>query len=538
MDRMHDGVLERARESPGRTAVVGEDGTTTYGELVLFSSRIANALEALGFGRKDRGAILVPQSPAAISAAIGVLQAAGIYLPLDPSAPVRHTVKSVQRAAPSVVFFSTETEETAVELRRLLDDGGETSWIRVDDPPGEEVRLRAAVTADLLEQLPARPPERKAAPDDPAYLMFTSGSTGTPKGVLVAHRNATQFLEWGIEHFGLSERDRCSGHAPLHFDLSVFDVFATLGAGGELHPVPAELNTFANRLAEFIRERELTQWFSVPAALKLMARFDVVETGGLPSLDRILWCGEVLPTPVLRYWMERVPQATFTNLYGPTETTVASSYYTVPEIPGDDQSEVPIGRPCPGEELLVLDDDMQPVADGEVGELYIGGSGVAPGYWEDPEKTDAAFLEPPAASGSDGRLYRTGDLGSRDEEGLYHFHGRADRQIKARGHRVELGEIEVALHALSVVEDAAVVAVETDGFEGNRICCAYVGSTDGECEPHEVRRQLSELLPSYMLPTEWSERPELPRNKNGKIDRPEISGWFSVEGAAERTEVR
>lgn len=538
MDRLHDGVLERARESPESTAVVGEDETSTYGELVRFSSRIANALEALGFERGGRGAILVPQSPAAVSAAVGVLQADGIVLPLDPSAPARHIAKSVQRASPSVVFFSTETEETAVELRRLLDDGGETSWIRVDDPPEGGARLRAAITRELMLQLPVRPPATKAGPDDPAYLMFTSGSTGTPKGVLVAHRNATHFVEWGIEHFGLSEEDRCSGHAPLHFDLSVFDVFATLGAGGELHPVPAELNTFANRLVDFMRERELTQWFSVPAALKLMARFDIVEPGGLPSLDRILWCGEVLPTPVLRYWMERVPQATFTNLYGPTETTVASSYYTVPELPGDDQAEVPIGRSCPGEELLVLDDDMEPVEAGEVGELYIGGAGVALGYWEDPDRTDEAFVEAPTASGSDGRLYRTGDLGRRDEEGLYHFHGRADRQIKARGHRVELGEIEVALHALPVVEDAAVVAVETDGFEGNRICCAYVGSPGGECEPHEVRQQLSEVLPSYMLPTEWSERSELPRNKNGKVDRPRISRWFAVEGAAERTEAR
>lgn len=535
MDRLHDGVLERARESPDRAAVVGEEETSTYGELVRLSSRIANALEELEFERGGRGAILAPQSPAAIAAAVGVLQADGICVPLDPSAPARHIAKSVRRASPSVVFFSMETEDTAVELRRLLDDGDETSWIRVDGPPESGERLGATITRDLLEQLPYRPPDTEAGPDDPAYLMFTSGSTGTPKGVLVAHRNATHFVEWGIEHFGLSEADRCSGHAPLHFDLSVFDVFATLGAGGELHPVPAELNTFPNRLVEFIRERELTQWFSVPAALKLMARFEIVEKGGLPSLDRILWCGEVLPTPVLRYWMERVPKATFTNLYGPTETTVASSYHTVPEIPGDDQAEVPIGRPCPGEELLVLDDDMEPVGAGEVGELYIGGAGVALGYWEDPEKTDEAFVEAPAALGGDGRLYRTGDLGSRDEEGRYHFHGRADRQIKARGHRVELGEIEVALHALPVVEDAAVVAVETDGFEGNRICCAYVGSDGGESEAHEVRGQLSELLPSYMLPTEWSERSELPRNKNGKIDRPRIGRWFAAERSAERT---
>lgn len=526
-ERLQDGVFERARASPDRPAVVDSEGTSTYGEIAALASRIARALRDAGVSQGDRGAILLPKSSDAVAALLGVLQADGIYLPLDPAAPALHTVKAVRRAEPSAILFSGETEETAGELHDLLVEDLSPRWIRLDRPPDDGGHPPADIDRSHLESLPPRPPDAESGPGDPAYLMFTSGSTGTPKGVLVAHRNATHFVGWSREYFGLSPTDRTSGHAPLHFDLSVFDIFATLSSGAQLHPVPPELNTFPNRLAGFIRDRELTQWFSVPAALKLMARFDVVEPGDFPALERILWCGEVLPTPVLRYWMERVPQATFTNLYGPTETTVASSYYTVPDIPEDDHTDVPIGRPCPGEELYVLDDDLEAVADGEMGDLYIGGAGVTEGYWRDPGKTEEAFRPAPPFARHEGRIYRTGDLATRDEDGLFHFHGRADRQIKSRGHRIELGEVESALHALQIIEDAGVVAVETDGFEGKRIGCAFVATRNEDCEPSDVRRRLSEVLPSYMLPSEWRRTSELPRNKNGKIDRPAIERWFS-----------
>lgn len=526
---LQDAVLARAREAPDRPAVVDPDGARMYGELAALASRIARSLGRLGFEPGDRGAILMSESADAVAAVIGVLQADGVYVPLDPEAPARHVAKSVRRAEPSAVFFSAGTEETARELDRLVSGDAAPDWIRLDEAPGAGDSVPPVLDRTDLADLSGDPPEPTASADDPAYLMFTSGSTGTPKGVLVRHRNATHFVDWSRDHFGLSDADRSSGHAPLHFDLSVFDVFATLSSGGQLHPVPPASNTFPNKLADFIRQRSLTQWFSVPAALKLMARFDVVEPGDFPSLERVLWCGEVLPTPVLRYWMERVPQATFTNLYGPTETTVASSYHTVSEVPADDQDDVPIGRACPGEELLVLDDDLEPVDEGELGDLYIGGAGVTAGYWREPEKTERAFLPAPPSAELGDRVYRTGDLATRDAEGLHHFHGRADRQIKTRGHRVELGEIESALHALPDIEDAAAVAVETDGFEGQRICCAYVPAADEGCEPPDVRRRLSDVLPSYMLPADWRPMPQLPRNKNGKIDRPRISRWFSAE---------
>jgi acyl-coenzyme A synthetase/AMP-(fatty) acid ligase len=218
----------------------------------------------------------------------------------------------------------------------------------------------------------------------------------------------------------------------------------------------------------------------------------------------------------------------FTNLYGPTEATIASSYYTVPRCPEREDAPIPIGTPCAGEELLVLDEEFRPVRPGEIGDLYIRGVGLSPGYWGDPERTREAFLPWPrgARAGGPDRIYRTGDLALVGADGNLYFVGRADSQIKSRGYRIELGEIEAALHSLGVLRDCAVVAVRTEGFEGNAICCAYVAP--GEVTPTVLRTRLSKRLPGYMLPSRWLALPALPTNANGKIDRPALRAHFAA----------
>jgi acyl-coenzyme A synthetase/AMP-(fatty) acid ligase len=257
-----------------------------------------------------------------------------------------------------------------------------------------------------------------------------------------------------------------------------------------------------------------------------MAQFDVVKQGDFPSLERLLWCGEALPTPTLIYWMQRLPHVVFTNLYGPTETTIASSYYTVPSCPESEKAEIPIGTPCDGEELLVLSDSLAPVPEGEIGDLYIRGVGLSPGYWRDPDKTASVFLD---ADG--GRMYKTGDLARVGKDGLVYLLGRADSQIKSRGYRIELGEIESALHALGAVRECAVVAIPTEGFEGNAICCAYVDRSPGGIFPAELRDRLARLVPPYMLPANWMAVDALPLNGNGKVDRPLLRRWFQERAA-------
>jgi acyl-coenzyme A synthetase/AMP-(fatty) acid ligase len=279
-----------------------------------------------------------------------------------------------------------------------------------------------------------------------------------------------------------------------------------------------------------IRDAELTQWFAVPSIFTYMAKFDVIEQDDFPALERVLWCGEVLPTPILIHWMKRLPHATFTNLYGPTEATIASSYHTVREAPKSETEPIPIGVACDGEELLVLDDDRRPLPPGETGDLYIGGVGLSPGYWRDEEKTAAAFVPDPRGEGEE-RIYRTGDLARLGDDGLVYFLGRADSQIKHRGYRIELGEIETALNALREVRECAVVGVETDGFEGTAICAAYAASGDASVDGPVLSEALRKVLPPYMLPTRWLELEGLPKNVNGKIDRKRLKELFTENGS-------
>jgi acyl-coenzyme A synthetase/AMP-(fatty) acid ligase len=274
---------------------------------------------------------------------------------------------------------------------------------------------------------------------------------------------------------------------------------------------------------------ELTQWFSVPSALTYMAKFDAVEQGDFPALKRLLWCGEVLPTPVLVHWMERLPHVQFTNLYGPTEATIASSYYTVTACPSDLTQPIPIGSGCDGEELLILDEELREAPAGEIGEIFIAGVGLSPGYWRDAEKTAAAFAPDPRPGREADRIYRTGDLGRVRDDGLTEFLGRADSQIKSRGYRIELGEIEAALNEIASVRECAVVAVDTGGFEGKAICCAYAAVDGTPVARGDLRRELQKTLPPYMLPSRWRELDGLPKNVNGKIDRRAIREQFQSE---------
>jgi amino acid adenylation domain-containing protein len=356
-------------------------------------------------------------------------------------------------------------------------------------------------------------------PGDLAYILFTSGTTGSPKGVPITHASVYAFIDWAVRHFGLGPDDRLSGHTALTFDLSTFDIYATFAAGAELHQVPKRARLMPHDVATFIQERRLTLWFSVPSQMAYIARFDALVGKNLTSLRHVVWCGDVLPTPSLIYWKHRLPGATFTNLYGPTEATVASSYYTVPNDFDDPTASIPIGTACEGEELLVLDEQLARVADGEIGDIHIRGVGLSPGYWRDPERTAAAFLQDPQATNGSGRLYRTGDRGRRGPDGLVHFLGRADFQIKASGYRIEPAEVENAILRLDEIAACAVVSVKVDDFSGSGVGCAYVLANGTPLRVGEIKKRLADTLPPYMVPTRWLAVDELPLDSRGKVDR-------------------
>jgi amino acid adenylation domain-containing protein len=521
---VHQYCSRSSGRRPEAVAVKLRNWKLTYGELESISNRIGRMLREAGCRRGDRVILLLPKSPVAIASIVGILKADCIYVPVESESPEARARAIIESAEPRVILANAATQHLVyATLTNSHTRGVRVGWM--DESP-LQADIDPAFRWEDVQSADPRPLDCLNSDSDPAYIMYTSGSTGTPKGVVINHSNIAHFIDWAAAHFSIGADDRLSGHTPLHFDLSVLDIFASFSAGAELHLVPLELNLQPRGLADFIRRNELTQWFSVPAVLNYMAKFNVVAKDDFPALRRVMWCGEVFPVPGLRYWMTRLPHVTFTNLYGPTETTVASSYYTVTAPPSDD-TVIPIGRPCGGEQLWVLDHNLKPVQQGEAGDLYIGGAGLSSGYWKEPEKTAAAFIKNPFGSGKAERLYRTGDLAKIDQRGLIYFLGRSDSQIKSRGYRIELGEIEAALHSLDGLKESAVVAAATNGFESVAICCAYSPSPGVKVTPIQLRELLKTKIPAYMLPSRWMELERLPRNANGKTDKSVLKELFS-----------
>ena len=529
--QLPDYLTRAAERDPDRLALVMGNDRLSYSELEAMTNRLARLLRAHGCRAGSRVCVVAAKTPWTIAGLLAVLKAGGMYVPVDSTSPAARVARIFAAAQPCLVLADPSAS-------RLLDDligNGDLSTstpIGVLDVATQGTRWESAFTRADAAGLSAEPLERSGGPSEIAQLLFTSGSTGVPKGVMITHANVTAFVEWAVGYFGFRSTDRISGHPPLHFDLSTFDIYGALAAGAELHLVPDGLSINPVGLAALIRNQGLTQWFSVPSVLTYMAKFDVIAQDDFPALKRLLWCGEVLPTPVLVHWMRRLPQVRFTNLYGPTEATIASSFYTVPACPRDETQPVPIGMPCSGEELLVLDQSLRSVPHGEIGDLYIAGAGLSPGYWRDEDKTAAAFLPDPRSPGFPARIYRTGDLARVGDDQLVYFLGRTDSQIKSRGYRIELGEIEAAVNAIPGVRECAVVGIATGGFEGITICCAFSPLDGVELSPPGLRQQLTRLLPAYMLPTRWMGLATLPKNVNGKIDRKEIQDRFAKNATA------
>lgn len=522
-------VTAHAMRSPDATALVAESGALSYGALDERSDRLARLLTELGCLRGERVALLASSSPASIAAMLGVLKADAIYVPLDPRGPAARLARIVESAEPRWILAAGGVIALLEALMARLPPIRRPSvgWLDTDRPPAGGVPPR--FTPRDIDRCPAAAPPFRARSHDVAYVMYTSAPRG-PRGVPITHASVRRMADWARDHFGIGPADRLSAYAPLHVDLSVFDLYAAFAAGAQLHLVPASAALLPQTMARFIRDSALTQWCSAPAALTPLARFDGVREHDFPALRRVLWGGEVFPEDALIYWMTRLPHVRFTNLYGTTETGVASASYTLPAPPSGRVRSVPLGAPRQGATVAVLDESLRPAAADTIGEICVGGEGLGPGYWRDPYGTLGAYIPDPGASEPGVRLFRTGDRGRMDAGGLLHFEGRSDARIKHRGHRVELGEIETALQALGLLRECVVVAPAAPGL-GATICCAYVPRPGAAPSPGQLRRLLLELLPPPMVPERWVQFEKLPRHAGGGIDRRQLSSYFEVQPA-------
>ena len=492
-------VTEVAARAPGRIAVQGAREAMTYGELEQLANRFAHFFLSLGVQPGDRVGVHVPRSGIAIAAMLGASRAQAVYVPLDPSSPparmqivatdcgLRHVVITPGLLANWAAAGVTVPHFIVVgdgALSTLPDSCQAHAWSEVQ-----------AASDESLANL-------RTSPDDLAYLLYTSGSTGVPKGVMISHRNAMAFVDWAADAARLVEQDRVASVAPFHFDLSVFDIWATLSRGATLVIVDEATVLSGRRMVERIAEQKITVWYSVPSALILMLESGELAHQGSPSLRVVFFAGEVFPIRHLRRLMNALPRARFLNLFGPTETNVCLAY-EVPEVPAEDATAIPIGRAACGDVVTIVDEAGMPVPDGSVGELLVDGPTVMLGYWNAGKPILA--LHP----------YPTGDFVERRPDGEILYHGRRDHMVKVRGFRIELGEVEAALAHHPGIREAVALACE-----GQLV--AVVRASDPGLSVLAIRRHCAGLLPLYMIPSDIRLVAELPRTTSGKVDRVSI----------------
>jgi amino acid adenylation domain-containing protein len=508
-------VLRSARAHPDRPALAAAGTTWTYRDLIGAASTVAAAVRRVDEGGAALCAVHAERSPWAYAGILGGLLAGRGYVPLNPSFPPDRSRAMLDRSEASTVVVDAERLEPT---GAVLDGVERPITVIAPDagtPPtwAHGSRHRVLTAADLRGG--GAPTADGAEPASTAYLLFTSGTTGTPKGIGITQANVGAYLAAMGERLGLGDVDRCTQNFALTFDLSVHDMFACWTAGACLC-VPAPTEVIAP--ARFVREQRVTCWFSTPSTAGIMLRLRLLRPGAFPTLRWSLVCGEALAGEVAERWADAAPRSLVENLYGPTEATIACTRYryrrgTPPEeLPN---GLVPIGRPFGSTRAEVVGADLEPLGPGMVGELLLAGDQVAPGYWRDPERTARAFVSPPTLAG--GPWYRTGDLASRSDDGELAYHGRVDDQIKIRGHRVELQEVEAVVRAVS--GGAAIVVAlgyprTTAGADGVIVFTA--GATASDDMMLEACRR---AMPGYMVPSEIHRVESVPQNASGKVDR-------------------
>ena len=500
---LHDLFAAQAEQTPEAVALAGDEEELTYRELQQGVNQLAHYLQSLGVGPETLVGVMMERSPAVVTALLAVQQAGGAYVPLDPSYPQERLTFMLEDSGASVLL----TEQHLYEL----------VW-----PAGSAKTAVPVVFLDnsqeTLSVYPVSKPVSGATPENLAYVIYTSGSTGRPKGVCCHHAGVLNLLADFQRRAPLAVGDNCSVWTSLGFDVSVYEIFSALLTGATLHIVSEELRSDFEKLADWLSEKRITSAYLPPSMLPEFA--DKLRSELRPYyLKRLLVGVEPINETVLAAIDQQLPELRIINGYGPTEATICATLYDVTPGPAENRN-TPIGRPPQNMQTYVLDSHFSPVPIGLSGELYLGGAGLARGYYKHPELTAERFVPNPFSSQPGERLYRTGDVVRYHKDGQLEFIGRVDQQVKLRGYRIELGEIEAVLSEHAGVRDCVVVSM---GAPGEQQLAAYVvaaqpGSSNGQLVA-DLRRHLQERLPSYMVPLSVEELNVLPLTSNGKIDR-------------------
>lgn len=501
---MQSNVLEYldniVKEKPDKTAY--SDGTLSlsFRETWQMSRKLGSFLHRKGIYKKPV-VVFMQKSPREVAAFFGVVAGGDFYVPIDeemPSGRIQLILDNVQ--SPLIICDET-TAETAKTFRL-----GEGEVALFDELVREEI------DGDALQEI-----QERAIDIDPIYIVFTSGSTGIPKGVAACHRSVIDYIERLSRILEFGPDTVFGNQSPLYFDACLKELYPTIKFGATTYLIPKNLFSIPVKLVEYLNEHGINTICWVVSALTMVSAFGTFDTVKPKFLRTIAFGSEVFPIRQFRIWREALPDASFTNLYGPTEGTGMCCYYKVERDFAEGEA-IPIGRPFPNREILLLTPEGKLAKEGEEGEICIRGTALTLGYYNDPQRTAEAFVQNPLNTAYPELIYRTGDIGRRNQAGELLFVSRRDYQIKHMGHRIELGEIEVNVDMLPDVRMSACIY----DTKKSKIVLYYVG----ECGEKELAALLRTKLPRYMLPNRMIRLERLPFTANGKIDRVTLKNQY------------
>lgn len=509
--------IKSSERFPNRPALDVNNRIYTFKQLARVAGNIALSIDENQLTSESLVAVLGYRSIIAYAGVLGVLISGNGYVPLNPRFPSERTYNMFALAKCKALIVGKECFQELLTLLPKLDkpttiilpDTHDTGDLSATFPQHRFIVPQNIVTNQVAPDIP------DVDPISTAYLLFTSGSTGIPKGVPVSHENVTSYIEYTCERYDLDENDRFSQTFDMTFDLSVHDMFVCWEVGACLCCVP-EGSVMAP--AKFIRDKNITAWFSVPSVGMFMSKLKMLKPDSFPNLRYSLFCGESLPASLAERWQAAAPNSILENLYGPTEATIAITNYRWKKNDGFKRhinDIVPIGWIFRNQKSCIVDKDFNPVSTGESGELCLSGTQVTKGYLNNTEKTRSQYIKIPACD--DEIWYRTGDLVKQDKDGCMHYLGRIDNQIKIRGYRIELQEIDAILRKAAKTDVVVSVAwpIKDGRAEG---IVGFICNEDSFSDS-EIISYCKKYLPEYMVPAKVCFIKDMPLNSNGKIDR-------------------
>lgn len=490
---------ETVRARPGKVAVIDGERNISFADLSLQAKSIAITLSERLEGKHGCPvALFLGKSIESVASDIGIIYSGNAYMNLDIKTPIARLGNILELVKPACII----TDEKHLQTLSNIWPREKTLLLEQDLLAYDEGKMGKlyAVLENIIDT-------------DPLCLINTSGSTGTPKSVILNHRSFVDFTEWAIDTTGIGDEEIIGSLSPIVFDIYSFELCMLMAKSSTIVVLPDSLAAFPAKMLQIMEDKKVTFIFWVPTIMVSIANMDLLSRIPLPALKMVWFAGEVFPTKQFNYWHHSLPDTRFVNLYGPIEITLDCTYFIVDrEIP--DEEPLPIGYPCRNTNILILNDENKPAATDEEGELCVRGSSLAMGYYNNPEKTAAAFVQNPLNNSYPELIYRTGDLVARNERGEIMFRGRKDSLVKHSGYRIELGEIEhVIINTLQLVKNGCIV------YDYSRKEIVFFYEAEKELPVSQLRKQISTAFPKYMIPNRFVFMDELPRNTNGKIDR-------------------